>query len=216
MRIFLVACFFFIAACTTVKPHHGDQDYAPSHDVDVQALRDAVPKQEPRSKYGNPKSYCVLGHTYRVMASSYGFRERGIASWYGMKFNKKRTSSGEIYNLYAMTAAHKTLPLPTYVRVVNLQNRRSCVVKVNDRGPFKQDRILDLSYAAARKLGVFEHGTALVEITALDPSHPRGNLNLPTSLGRTPHLYLQVGAFASKNNADAFRMKVGALAKPYP
>src|SRR5688572_1509234 len=108
----------------------------------------------PRSKYGNPESYEVYGETYHVLPSARGYSERGMASWYGEDFHGKRTSSGEPYNMHAMTAAHKTLPLPSYVRVTNLQNRREIIVRVNDRGPFVEDRIIDLSFAAATELGV--------------------------------------------------------------
>ncbi|HXG27547.1 MAG TPA: septal ring lytic transglycosylase RlpA family protein [Nevskiales bacterium] len=123
----------------------------------------------PRSKYGNPESYEVDGKTYRVLDTARGYRERGLASWYGEDFHGKRTSSGEPYNMHAMTAAHRTLPLPSYVRVTNLQNRREVIVRVNDRGPFHDDRIIDLSFAAATELGIVRDGTAEVEVTAVDP-----------------------------------------------
>lgn len=123
----------------------------------------------PRSKYGNPESYEVYGKTYHVLPTARGYSERGQASWYGEDFHGKRTSSGEPYNMHAMTAAHKTLPLPTYVRVTNLQNRREVIVRVNDRGPFHDDRIIDLSFAAATELGVVRNGTAEVEVTTVDP-----------------------------------------------
>lgn len=123
----------------------------------------------PRSQYGNPESYEVYGKTYRVLPTASGYSERGMASWYGEDFHGKRTSSGEPYNMHAMTAAHKTLPLPTYVRVTNLQNRREVIVRVNDRGPFVDDRIIDLSFAAATELGVLRNGTAEVEVSAVDP-----------------------------------------------
>lgn len=123
----------------------------------------------PRSKYGNPESYEVYGKTYRVLPTASGYSERGMASWYGEDFHGKRTSSGEPYNMHAMTAAHKTLPLPSYVRVTNLQNRREIIVRVNDRGPFVDNRIIDLSFAAATELGVVRNGTAEVEVSAVDP-----------------------------------------------
>jgi rare lipoprotein A len=135
-------------------------------------IADAVPKVEPKSKYGNPKSYVVFGKRYYTKASADGHVERGLASWYGKKFHGRRTSSGERYNMHAMTAAHKSLPLPTYVKVTNLKNGRSAVVKVNDRGPFHDKRVIDLSYAAAKKLGVVRHGTAMVEVRAIDPRNP--------------------------------------------
>ncbi|MGH8454867.1 MAG: septal ring lytic transglycosylase RlpA family protein [Nevskiales bacterium] len=135
----------------------------------------------PRSKYGNPESYEVYGETYHVLPSARGYSERGMASWYGEDFHGKRTSSGEPYNMHAMTAAHKTLPLPSYVRVTNLRNRREVIVRVNDRGPFHDDRLIDLSFAAATELGVVRNGTAEVEVTAVDPvvaaagTQPRSN-----------------------------------------
>ncbi len=125
--------------------------------------------EAPRSKYGNPESYEVYGKTYHVLPTASGYSERGMASWYGEDFHGKRTSSGEPYNMHAMTAAHKTLPLPSYVRVTNLQNKREIIVRVNDRGPFVDDRIIDLSFAAATELGVVRNGTAEVEVTTVDP-----------------------------------------------
>lgn len=135
-------------------------------------IPDAVPRLEPKSKYGNMDSYVVRGRRYYTKDSSDGHVERGVASWYGPYFHRRKTSSGERYDMYAMTAAHKTLPLPTYARVTNIENGRSAVVKINDRGPFHGPRIIDLSYAAATKLGVVRKGTAMVEVRAIDPSRP--------------------------------------------
>lgn len=126
-----------------------------------------LPRNLPKSRIGNPSSYVVFGKRYHVLDTARGFRERGIASWYGSKFHGRDTSSGEVYNMYNMTAAHKHLPLPTFVQVSNLDNGKSLVVKVTDRGPFVDDRIIDLSYAAAAKLGVLDSGTANVEIVAI-------------------------------------------------
>jgi rare lipoprotein A len=123
---------------------------------------------EPRARYGNPPFYDVFGKRYYVLSSSVGYWERGVASWYGPGFHKERTSIGEPYDMYGMTAAHKTLPLPTYVRVTNLQNGRSIVVRVNDRGPFVGNRIIDLSYTAAAKLDMLRNGTAMVDVRAID------------------------------------------------
>jgi rare lipoprotein A len=128
---------------------------------------DAAPRKEPRSRYGNPPAYEVYGVRYKVMPTSYGYQERGVASWYGKKFHGRATSSQEPYDMYAMTAAHKTLPLPTYVEVRNLRNNKTVIVRVNDRGPFVDNRIIDLSYSAARKLDLIKDGTGLVEITAI-------------------------------------------------
>ena len=135
-------------------------------------IADAVPRVEPRAKYGNMASYVVRGKRYHTKESSAGHVERGLASWYGKQFHGRKTSSGERYDMYAMTAAHKTLPLPTYARVTNLENGRSAVVKVNDRGPFHGPRVIDLSYSAAQKLGVVQKGTAMVEVRAIDPARP--------------------------------------------
>ena len=136
---------------------------------EIAAIPDAIPGNEPQAKSGNPKSYEVNGHTYHVMKNAQGFVQHGKASWYGKKFHGRSTSSGEPYDMYKMTAAHKTLPLPTYVRVTNLQNQRSVILKVNDRGPFVRGRAIDLSYVAARKLGIVGSGTANVEIRTLTP-----------------------------------------------
>ncbi len=137
--------------------------------VPVSDIPDAVPRPEIKTQYGNPESYSVYGTEYRVLDTSEGYQEVGIASWYGDPFHGRRASSGEQYDMYKMTAAHKTLPLPTYLRVTNRSNGRTIVVRVNDRGPFVDGRIVDLSYTAALKLGIVEKGTALVELVALDP-----------------------------------------------
>ena len=143
---------------------------SPSGDgINFDDLPDAIPAAEFKSRSGNPETYVIEGVTYRVMDTSAGYREEGIASWYGGYFHGRPTSSGDVYDMYQMTAAHKSLPLPTYVRVTHLGNRRSVVLRVNDRGPFVEDRIIDLSFAAASKLGMAVIGTALVEVVALDP-----------------------------------------------
>jgi rare lipoprotein A len=147
----------------------------------LETVPDAIPRFEPRSLYGNPPFYDVFGKRYFVMPSSVGYVERGVASWYGPGFHKVRTSMGETYDMYGMTAAHKTLPLPAYVRVTNLQNGRSCVVRVNDRGPFVGNRIIDLSYTAAAKLDMLRNGTAMVEVRVLQPVDPAGNTNVTTA-----------------------------------
>lgn len=168
-------------------------------------IPDAIPESVAPSKYGNPGSYEVFGETYHVMDSSSGFQQKGIASWYGNKFHGERTSSGEDYNMYAMTAAHKTLPIPVYVEVTNHDNGRKAIVKVNDRGPFHEGRIIDLSYAAATKLGVAQAGTANVSIrvvtTKQDENRQRsaGIVESPVTDG--DKLYVQVAAFSSEENA---------------
>tara|TARA_Y100000588_G_C14203748_1_gene903685 strand:- start:459 stop:1283 length:825 start_codon:yes stop_codon:yes gene_type:complete len=162
----------------------------------------AYPKLEPYSRYGNRASYDVDGRQYHVLASSHGYKARGIASWYGTKFHQKNTSSGESYDLYAMTAAHKTLPLPTYVKVKNIVNNREVVVKVNDRGPFHENRIIDLSYGAAKKLDILEKGTGLVEIEAI---HPPGFDNTPLKY------FIQIGAYSRKEMADKRASEITSL-----
>ena len=138
-------------------------------DVDLDTISDAVPVAEPRARYGNMAQYEAMGRTYRTLSTSVGYQAEGTASWYGEEFHGRRTSSGEPYDMYAMTAAHPTLPLPTYVEVVNLDNGRRVVVRVNDRGPFHADRIIDVSYAAAHRLAMIGRGTARVRIRALQP-----------------------------------------------
>lgn len=155
----------FVSSCSHVRKGDGP----PNFYVDESRIHNAVPKNEPLSRYGNLSSYRVKGKRYKVMKSSKNYEAVGIASWYGTLFHSRRTSSGERYNMLAMTAAHKTLPLPTYVRVTNLSNHRQIIVKVNDRGPFKPGRIIDLSYVAAKKLGMMGRGTAPVRVTAINP-----------------------------------------------
>ncbi len=136
---------------------------------DPGSIPDAVPTQEHLSPYGNNPTYEALGHTYHVLKTSKGYDQKGVASWYGPKFQGQRTSSGEVFNMYAMTAAHRTLPLPTYVEVTNLDNGRKAIVRINDRGPFRKNRLIDLSYMAARKLGIVGPGTAHVRVRAVGP-----------------------------------------------
>lgn len=179
--------------------------------------RDAVPRAEVYSKYGNPDSYEVLGQRYEVMKDNRGYRETGIASWYGPGFHGKRASSGETYDMYAMTAAHKTLRIPCYVEVTNLENGRRAVVRVNDRGPFHGNRIIDLSFAAAQKLGVIGSGTALVEVRHIDvdQSPPKQPDDAPIQLA-TPvpewgrNVFLQVGAFSDPTNAERLRLRLAS------
>lgn len=168
----------FVVGCTSTstkkKTNEGrykvDQDYGPNTEVDVSHVKNAIPKVEPLSRGGNRSEYEVLGKNYKVLASSAGFKERGGASWYGKKFHGYLTANGEKYDMFAMTAAHKSLPLPTYLKVTNLANQKHVIVRVNDRGPFHKGRIVDLSYAAASKLDMLDHGTAQVEIEAIDPA----------------------------------------------
>ena len=184
------------------------QPVAPSPPPAVDALPDAVPRAEPRSAHGNPPFYDVLGHRYYVLAVPDGYLERGVASWYGPTFHGGSTSSGEQYDMYAMTAAHKTLPLPCYARVTNLRNGRSVVVRINDRGPFVANRLIDLSYSAAAKLDMIRDGTSLVEVRTLTASVP--DVLTRTSAQPPPALYVQAGAFADQHNAQRLLARLQA------
>jgi rare lipoprotein A len=171
LTLFIAGTVALLAGCGG----HRDVDDKPARRgvVDTRScpdIPDAVPREEPLAAYGNPDTYKVYGTSYHVMRSARGYSEKGIASWYGPDFHGKRTSTREPYDMHAMTAAHKTLPLPCYVRVTNLENGRQAVVRVNDRGPFVGDRIIDLSYAAAQKLCVVANGTAMVKVEWIDPS----------------------------------------------
>ena len=170
---------------TPTRGHHDDtsrpqseryrqnQDGGPAAPpIDVSTIPEPVPKVEPRSRYGNKDNYSVLGKTYTLLPDASGYVERGIASWYGNKFHGYLTSSFEPYDMYAFSAAHKTLPLPSYARVTNLDNGKSVIVRINDRGPFHDGRVIDLSYAAAVKIGVWPQGTGRVEVRAIDPNRP--------------------------------------------
>jgi len=171
----------------------------------IYTLPEPVPKAEPRSLYGNKSPYTVLGQTYRVLPSARGYDERGIASFYGNKFHGYKTSSLEDYDMYKFTAASKVLPLPSYARVTNLANGKSVIVRVNDRGPFHENRIIDLSYAAAVRIGVWPKGTGLVEVQGIDPSAAGGEPSPPRAVTAgtgTPGIYLQVGAFSDPANAE--------------
>jgi rare lipoprotein A len=172
---FACAVALGLSACLSAPPNPkgAQSDALPPITAPVpDAVPDAVPRVEARARSGNPPFYEVFGKRYFVLASSTGYVERGVASWYGPGFHKVQTSTGEPYDMYGMTAAHKTLPLPAYVRVTNLQNGRSVVVRVNDRGPFVGNRIIDLSYTAAAKLDMLRNGTAMVEVRSIDPGAP--------------------------------------------
>lgn len=202
----LLLMLWLLSACGPLPVHRPATDGAPAASVDFSRIPDAVPRWEPYGKSGNPPSYEVYGKRYNVMASGEGYLERGQASWYGTKFHGRATSSGEPYDLYAMTAAHKTLPLPTYAEVTNLENGRRIVVRINDRGPFNDERLLDLSYAAAGKLGILGKGVGRVEVRsittnpavlarAVSPPPPAGVVVAPLS-----GIYLQVASFGDREN----------------
>jgi len=183
----------------------------PGQPRDPATVPDAVPRPEPRARFGNPPFYEVEGRRYFVLATADGYSERGVASWYGPDFHGERTAMGEPYDMYSMTAAHPTLPLPAYARVTNLQNGRSIVVRINDRGPFKKDRILDLSYVAAQKLDVVRTGTAMVEVTALTPGGRE-----PPAAGVASRFYAQAASYAEPANAERMvaRLRGQALTTP--
>ena len=207
---------FFLAACSTPplsqspplpqdnadvsvsERYHVEQDSAPLRPISQEEVFDAIPQADPILRFGNVSPYVIDGVTYNVLEDYRDYREQGTASWYGAKFSGHKTSNGELYDLYQPSAAHKTLPIPSYARVTNLDNGKSIVVRVNDRGPFHSDRIIDLSYAAAVKLGYMEQGTAQVEVEVMevvgvedrrDPLY--GN-----------YRYLQLGAFGREASAQ--------------
>ena len=188
-----------------------DPDFAPERSevpADVESTPDAVPLDEARSRYGNPETYEALGKRYRVMPEApKGFRENGRASWYGKKFHGRRTANGETYDMFKMTAAHKTLPLPTYARVINKSNGKSVVVRINDRGPFHPGRIVDLSYAAAARLDLLHVGSAEVELQVITPQQGRQATEGSTGKPR----YLEVGRFADAIDALALRDRLVAM-----
>lgn len=189
-----------LAGCSLMRPVEPDQPsgsgvyhhfHAPPLEEPVATPPAAI---EVRSLLGNAPFYDVDGHRYFVRDGSVGDMERGVASWYGRRFHGRRTANGERFDMHEMTAAHRTLPLPSHVRVTNLETGKSVVVRVNDRGPFKDDRILDVSYAAARELGMVETGTALIEMHTLETPPARSRLE-------PFRLYAQVGAFGEQANA---------------
>ena len=194
------------------------KDGTPEFRAELARVPDAIPRPEPLTAAGNKSPYEVLGTTYRVQPVVAGHRQRGMGSWYGTKFDRQKTSLGEDYDVYAMTAAHKTLPIPCYVRVTNLENGRRVVVRVNDRGPFHGDRIIDLSYAAAYRLGYSDKGTALLELEVLDPMAPewvamRGSRPSGGSANATPgerQTWLQAGAFRSLDSARSLQRDLAA------
>ncbi len=199
------------------------QDSAPEDPPDVSKVPDAKPEPVAKSRYGNPKSYEVFGKRYYTKESSQGYVAHGKASWYGTKFHGNRTSSGEPYDMYEMTAAHTSLPLPTYAKVTNTENGKSVIVKINDRGPFHKDRIIDLSYAAAARIGILQQGTGHVKVEAIDPHHYNQEPNLIMASNDAPakaapiptqaaakqqqaadpeQFYLQIAAFGEKTYAE--------------
>lgn len=195
------------------------QDRPPSGDIDLSAVVEPVPHYEPRSRGGNRNPYTVWGKSYHVLDTAQGYDEEGIASWYGEKFHGHKTSNGEIYNMYTFSAAHKHLPLPSFVRVTNLENGRSLIVRVNDRGPFHGERIIDLSYAAASRLDMLKTGTARVRVENVMPmpgETPRAAASSPAApenrqpqeLAANEGYYLQAGAYSQKSVAEGIAQQL--------
>jgi rare lipoprotein A len=183
--------------------------------IDFSKIPEPVPEALPHSRYGNKSPYTVRGETYRVLPTAAGYDERGIASYYGNKFHGYKTSDLETYDMYQFSAASKVLPLPSFARVTNLENGKSVIVRVNDRGPFVANRIIDLSLAAAVRIGIWPKGTGLVEVQGIDPSHPNAEPAPATAVtsrtGRQPRLYVQVGAFGDAANAERLAARLRGL-----
>jgi len=225
VRVFICAALlaFVLAGCGTPSRYHLAQDRGPGKDVDISQLKEPLPKATKPGLRGNKSPYTVWGKSYRVLESGQGYVAEGIASWYGKKFHGYETSNGEIYDMYRFTAAHKSLPIPIYARVTNLTNNRQVIVRVNDRGPFHGNRLIDLSYAAAKKLGFTDRGTARVKIEtypflSTDPVAPEvakpaqltivSPASKPENIAEDeagnvikPQFFLQVGAYSDKSAA---------------
>jgi rare lipoprotein A len=193
------------------------QDRGPSQSLDLSQVREVIPVVEKRTLAGNKSPYTVNGRTYRVMQSEQGYSERGFASWYGEKFHGHKTSNGEIYDMFQLSAAHKSMPIPSYLKVTNLENNRSIVVRVNDRGPFHSERIIDLSYAAAHMLGFDNKGTAMVEIEAIVPTslavaNSAPAYTPPSAAQVSPAgAILQVGAFSDRAAAEQLTARLQGM-----
>ena len=198
MRLLLALLLLvLLSSCVSYRAPDIKDSAPPAIDPDL--IVDAVPKPDPISDRGNHSPYEVWGKTYEVMPTAVGYIEEGVASWYGLKFQGRPTSSGEPFDVYQATAAHKSLPLPTYVRVTNLDNNKSMIVKVNDRGPFIEGRLLDVSYGVAVKLGFVDAGTTRVRVEAIDLA---GTDDWRGSSDRE-YSQLQVAAFQSSEAAEA-------------
>ena len=212
--VVVILCALALGGCQSrsIRPgtpggYYGGDRPPTNIDVDLASIPDAVPVKLSLSKTGN-KPYTALGKSYRPMREARGYKARGTASWYGKKFHGRRTSSGETYDMFAMTAAHTTLPIPSFARVTNVDNGRTVVVRVNDRGPFLHGRLIDLSYAAAWKLGITAKGTGRVEVVALDPQHlatTEASQKYSGLAGTGSGYALQVGAFSQLSNAIQLR-----------
>ncbi len=214
----LIALTMVLNACSNTEVSIEQKDGGPVDDIDLSHVTNALPKEESWARYGNHSPYYILGGTYHVLDSNENFEQEGIASWYGTKFHGALTSTREPYDMYGMTAAHKTLPLPSYVQVTNLENQKQIIVKVNDRGPFVDDRIIDLSYAAAHKIDMHTKGTARVHIKVLPPFLSKPNEAAPEQNYRYIRgeydypddkiNYLQIGVFSNEETAKALQLSL--------
>jgi rare lipoprotein A len=220
-----IALLLLLAGCTTQTPDSRDaatrdaakpapksryavaHDFAPLRPISPDEVSDAIPRPDPILAVGNMSPYIVDGVTYEVLKNYRSYREQGTASWYGAKFTGHETSNGELYDVYQASAAHKSLPIPSYARVTNLENGKSIVVRVNDRGPFHSDRIMDLSYAAAVKLGYMEKGTAQVEVEVIDVAGVKDRRDDAYGIYR----FLQLGAFGKEATARTLMQELQAL-----
>ena len=202
-----LACLL-LAACAGKPPPGEPADGPSTSDITAADVRDAVPRAEPRARYGNHSPYEVFGKTYTLLPSSAGYRERGVASWYGSKFHGRRTSSGEPYDMHLATAAHKSLPLPTYAEVTNLDNGRRVIVKINDRGPFKDDRLIDMSYGAALRLGMVATGTANVEVRAIEVGGGSEFADTGRAKPVPSETWLQAGAYSRPEGARKLKQRL--------
>ncbi len=239
-RFFLLALVCLLSACGMYIPQAEVKDSGPDQPMNVDHIPDAIPKVELRTAAGNTSPYTVLGKRYTLLDDPNGYSEVGVASWYGRKFQGRKTANGEIYDMYGMTAAHLSLPIPSYVRVTNLSNKKSVIVRVNDRGPFHGNRIIDLTYSAAKKLGYQKQGTAKVLVEYIDPiTWQRENQNTPAQqreVSRQPNIgnlnggeqtaptpknsagfqlppntFLQVGAFSQRTGAERLKERLRKL-----
>lgn len=202
LALFILVTF---TGCASLAPEI-EQDSAPTHDINWSRVKPVTPKYEPKSRYGNPVSYEQSGRKYSVLDSAANYKQKGIASWYGTKFHGRRTSSGETYDMMAMTAAHKTLPIPCYAKVTNLETGKQIIVKINDRGPFKDGRIIDLSYAAAHQLEMTTKGTVQVQVETItfeqNVSLKQNTFRISKVAKKEGSRFVQVGAYSVHKTAQ--------------
>ena len=203
-RFGAIALIAVLASCAGTEPRTSDYEPPP---ISAGAVIEAVPSADPVSRTGNKSPYTVLGKQYEVMSSAKGYSEEGIASWYGMKFQGRLTSNGEVFDVYKATAAHKSLPLPSFVRVTNLDNQASMIVRVNDRGPFVDDRLIDVSYGVAVRLGFADQGTTRVRIDVIDVSGTDDWRETESADYRR----LQLGAYETRASAEAMATAVSEV-----